>query len=166
MIDEESKVWIVPILLLDYPALLDYPEVKNIALGSCTSGDYGLARKEIQKALHDITESTNYNLEMKLKYWDCLDVNLQCVISEDGNTIHTFGLWSDLECYKWQSEDDLNHLAEDRDPALEPTLTCQIIVQQILLFLGEKNTYTTLFGPTRLLISEIFPSKPDFHLHK
>ena len=47
-----------------------------------------------------------------------------------------------------------------------PTLTCQIIVQQILLFLGEKNTYTTLLGPTRLLISEIFPPKPDFHLHK
>ena len=34
------------------------------------------------------------------------------------------------------------------------TLTCQIIVQQILLFFGEKNTYTTLLGPTRLLISE------------
>ena len=48
----------------------------------------------------------------------------------------------------------------------EITPTCQIIVQQILLIFGEKNTYTTLLGPTRLLISEIFPSKPDFHLHK
>ena len=28
------------------------------------------------------------------------------------------------------------------------------MVQQILLFFGEKNTYTTLLGPTRLLISE------------
>ena len=46
------------------------------------------------------------------------------------------------------------------------TLTCQKIVQQILLFFGEKNTYTTLLGPTSLLISEIFPSKPDFHLYK
>ena len=46
------------------------------------------------------------------------------------------------------------------------TLTCQIIVQQILLFFREKNTYTTLLGPTCLLTSEIFPSKPDFHLHK
>ena len=42
------------------------------------------------------------------------------------------------------------------------TLNCQ----QIFLFFGEKNTYTTLLGPTRLLIFEIFPSKPDFHLHK
>ena len=39
------------------------------------------------------------------------------------------------------------------------TLTCQIIMQQILLFFWEKNTYTTLSGPTRLLISEIVPSK-------
>ena len=46
------------------------------------------------------------------------------------------------------------------------TLTCQIIVQQILLFLGEKNTYTTLLEPIRLLISEFFPPKPDFDLHK
>ena len=46
------------------------------------------------------------------------------------------------------------------------TLTCQIIVQQILLFFGEKNTYTTLLGPKPLLISKIFPSNPDFHLHK
>ena len=46
------------------------------------------------------------------------------------------------------------------------TLTCQIIVQQILLFFGRKNAYTTLLGPTRLLISENIPSKPDFHLHK
>ena len=36
------------------------------------------------------------------------------------------------------------------------TLTCQIIVQQILSFFGGKNTYTTWLGPTRLLISEIF----------
>jgi hypothetical protein len=58
-------------------------------------------------------------------------------------------------------------------PSLSPdtkfvlsTLTCQIIVQQILLLFGKKNTYTTLLGPTRLSISEIFPSEPDFHLLK
>ncbi len=41
------------------------------------------------------------------------------------------------------------------------TLTCRIIVQQILFFFGEKNTYTTLLGPTRLLTSKLFPSKHD-----
>ena len=31
----------------------------------------------------------------------------------------------------------------------------------------KKNpSYTALLGPTRLLISEIFSSKPDFHLYK
>ena len=35
-----------------------------------------------------------------------------------------------------------------------------------LINFGGKNTYTTLLGPTCLLISEIFPSKPDFHLYK
>ena len=35
---------------------------------------------------------------------------------------------------------------------MQPTLTCQIIMQQVLLFFGEKNTYTALLGPTRLLI--------------
>ena len=39
---------------------------------------------------------------------------------------------------------------------LQNTLTCQIIMQQILLFLGEKNTYTTLLGPTRLLFQRFF----------
>ena len=35
-----------------------------------------------------------------------------------------------------------------------------------LIIFREKNTYTTLLGPTHLLISEIFPSKPDFHPYK
>ena len=35
-----------------------------------------------------------------------------------------------------------------------------------LVLLWKKITYTLLLRPTRLLISEIFPSKPDFHLHK
>ena len=29
-----------------------------------------------------------------------------------------------------------------------------------------KNTYTNLLGPIHSLISEVFPSKPDFHLFK
>ena len=34
----------------------------------------------------------------------------------------------------------------------------------LIIFWQKKNTYKTLLGPTHLLISEIFPSKPDFHL--
>ena len=45
------------------------------------------------------------------------------------------------------------------------TLTVQISVQQVLLLFGKKH-HTTLLGPTRLLVSEIFSSKPEFPLHK
>ena len=41
-----------------------------------------------------------------------------------------------------------------------------MIVQQILLILGDKHTYTALLGPTHFFIFEIFSLKPNFHLHK
>ena len=53
----ESEVWVVPVMLLEYPVLLDYPEVKG-SKGTFTIGDYGLARKEIQEAINDTTKST------------------------------------------------------------------------------------------------------------
>ncbi len=58
IIDEQSKVWIVPITLLEYPALLDYPEVKNVGSGSIAYGDYGPAHKELQQSLNDLKLST------------------------------------------------------------------------------------------------------------
>ena len=61
---------------------------------------------------------------------------------------------------------NLPHLKNKREKIFLHTLTCRIIVQQILLFFLEKNTYTTLLGPTRLLVYEIFLSKPDFHLYE
>ena len=57
-IDEDFTVWILPVTLLDYPALLDYPEVKLKATGTISFGDYGLARKEILEALKDLSLST------------------------------------------------------------------------------------------------------------
>ena len=40
-------------------------------------------------------------------------------------------------------------------------------MQQILLFFGEKNLHNlTLFFFYTFIDFEIFPSKPDFHLHK
>ena len=53
----QSEVWVVPIMLLDYPVLLDYPEVKG-SKGTFAIGDYGVARKEIQEAINDTTKST------------------------------------------------------------------------------------------------------------
>ena len=57
-IDDDFKVWILPLMILDFPVLLDYPEVKHIGTGSFDFGDYGHARKEIQEALNDSTLST------------------------------------------------------------------------------------------------------------
>ena len=53
----EGEVWVIPVMLLDYPVLLDYPEVKG-SKATFTIGDYGLARKEIQEAINDTTKST------------------------------------------------------------------------------------------------------------
>ena len=36
----------------------------------------------------------------------------------------------------------------------------------LIIFREKKHTYTTLLGLTCLLISDIFPSNSDFHLHK
>ena len=54
---DQSEVWVVPIILLDYPALLNYPEVKG-SKGTFTIGDYGLAGNKIQEAINDTTKST------------------------------------------------------------------------------------------------------------
>ena len=70
------------------------------------------------------------------------------------------------ESSMYLSKQNKRKLAQNKVHQIVTTLTCQIIMQQILLFSWEKNTYTTLLGPTRLLIFEIFPSKSDFHLHK
>ena len=43
------------------------------------------------------------------------------VLSDDGKSIYLWGMWNCVEYYEWQSETDMKTLAEDRDPALEPT---------------------------------------------
>ena len=57
-VDDKSKVWIIPIFLLDYPVLLDYPEVKSSVTASFAYGDFGIAREEIQKVLNDSTSGS------------------------------------------------------------------------------------------------------------
>ena len=71
-------------------------------------------------------------------------------------------------CHYWPKTNKNNEkMAKNGGPY---TLTCLIIVQQTFFFF-EKNphlisNYMTLIGRIRVLISEIFLSKPDFHLHK
>ena len=58
----------------------------------------------------------------------------------------------------------------ERNQMNPATLTCQVpnnCAADLLFFGGKKHLHNlTLLGPTRLLISAIFPSKPDFYLHK
>ena len=89
------------------------------------------------------------------------------------DTRHSVSTEADTVMRRVQSGIDWNEKVKvDRkiDPNVFfiPSLTYQIIVQQILIFWGEKHLHTQPYylGPTRLLISEIFPSKPDFHLYK
>ena len=69
----------------------------------------------------------HYNFEMKLSYMGGeIQEQLNGVITENGKTIYLIGMWNDLECYKWQSEDDLKKLSDDRDSALAPACDYKI----------------------------------------
>ena len=128
-----------------------------------------------------------FDLEEKNQpYWySCDDVNAEKGYLGKGpkkNDPQVFGFKSEPSnaCHVKNMKEKMSRLEEKNELAnqmweivrnpegkiLTITLTCQIIVQQILLFFGGKNTCTTLLGPTHLSISEIFPSKPDFHLYK
>ena len=52
---------------------------------------------------------------------------MQGLVSEDGKTMYTIGVWNDLSIHKWQSEDDLKQLSDDRDSFLEPS--CEYNIQ-------------------------------------
>ena len=69
----------------------------------------------------------HYNFEMKLSYMGGeIQEQSNGVITENGKKIYLIGMWNDLECYKWQSEDDLKKLSDDRDSALAPACDYKI----------------------------------------
>ena len=43
------------------------------------------------------------------------------VVSEDGTKIYSFGMWNCLETLTWQNEEDIQKIAEDRDPMEAPS---------------------------------------------
>ena len=112
------------------------------------------------KKLHTVLSCWNWwLLHYFLSLWELEEVKLVAVVKEEFHLSRC--CW--LLYLKIMILSGENYTNAQR---WEFTLTCQIILQQILLFFGEKNTYTTLLRPISLLISDIFPSKPDFHLHK
>ena len=80
-----------------------------------------------------------------------------CKIESDGVPIGSGTLAGDLRginpwsnCNWWDIEGRFGYSDQPNNHAAN------------LINFGGKNTYRTLLGLTRLLISEIFPSKPDF----
>ena len=54
------------------------------------------------------------------------------VVSEDGTKISSFGMWNCLETLTWQTEGDIQKIAEDRDPMEAPS--CHYKVRILILF--------------------------------
>ena len=44
----------------------------------------------------------------------------QGVVSEDGSKIYSWGIWNKIETLSWQSHEDLEKLANERDPVEAP----------------------------------------------
>ena len=84
--------------------------------GTITYGDFGIAHDDVQKASGG--KIKNYNVEILL--WHGMMRTLG-IISEDGKTIYGWGMWNTLEHVKWQSDEDLKKLADERDPVEAPS---------------------------------------------
>ena len=48
-------------------------------------------------------------------------IKSQGVVSEDGTKIYSWGIWNKIETLSWQSQEDLEKLAIDRDPIEAPS---------------------------------------------
>merc|ERR1719491_2923384 len=48
------------------------------------------------------------------------------IMSEDGKTIHSWGIMNELTILKWQSDEDLNRLSDDREPFETPSCSYKI----------------------------------------
>ena len=100
-------------------ALLDIPDLEPWCDGIWSFGDFGPAHEEIQK----ISGIKNNNLEMS--EWNGM-VKKFGVISKDGETIYLFGSSNCVQTWKWQSEEDMEKLSENRDPIDAPSCPYKI----------------------------------------
>jgi len=103
------------------PAFLDFPDMEPTGSGTWTFGDFEAAHEDVQKVSGGIK---NNNLDMSL--WFGM-LKSKGVVSEDGTKIYSWGMWNCLETLTWQSEEDIQKLAEDRDPMEAPS--CHYKVQ-------------------------------------
>ena len=48
------------------------------------------------------------------------------ILSDDGKMIYSWGMWNDVECIKWMSDEDIKKLTDDRDPKDIPSCPYKI----------------------------------------
>ena len=100
---------------------LDYPDIEPIGdAGTWTFGDFGPAHEDVQKASGGIT---NYNIEMNV--FNGMDHNFG-IVSEDGKTIYSWGMMNELAILKWQTDEDLKRLSDEREPFETPSCSYKI----------------------------------------
>ena len=99
---------------------LDFPDIEPIASGGTwTFGDFGPADEEVQKASGGIK---NYNVDLKIWQYE----NSFGIMSEDGKTIYSHGMMGMVEAMKWQSDEDLKKLSDEREPYEAPSCPYKI----------------------------------------
>ena len=103
---------------------LDYPDIINPigATGTWTFGNFGPAHEDVQRASGGVK---NYNIEMNV--FNGMDHKFG-IVSEDGETIFSWGNIAGklLTIYKWQSNEDLKRLSDDREPFETPSCTYEM----------------------------------------
>jgi len=96
------------------PTSLDFPDMESMGGGTWSFGDFGPAHEEVQK----ITGIKNNNVDSVL--WHGM-LKSKGVLTEDGTKVVSWGMWNCIETFTWQSDEDLEKLAEDRDPVEAPS---------------------------------------------
>ena len=96
---------------------LDYPSAKKFMSGTWSYGDFGPAPEEISEA----TGIKNHNIMM-----DYGAYKFPGVLSQDGTVIHGAGLTPACQVYNWISEEQLEAVKEDREPADAPSFPAYI----------------------------------------
>ena len=108
-----------------YPTVvLDYPDTPSMGEGTITFGNFGLARMEVFKAAGGMKFYQNFQISAMNGM-----MVIKGILSKDGKTMTTWGMWNHVESYIWQSEEDLKILKDQRDHVNFPKVPDYVKIQ-------------------------------------
>ena len=93
---------------------LDYPESKVVARQTWRSGEFEPAHPDIVEA----TGVKNYNIEIDNEFFKQYGV-----LNKEGTEIKVIGVTKKVESLKWMSDEELEKIKEDREPADAPSIS-------------------------------------------